>query len=169
VTLDTKYPNIIVKCVNELQILLPENQIGIVNRERDGRIRAVDVTAYYKYWDLLLPQHGKGEKHSRLIKLETWQDKIVDQYPIAFFQGLYHSDGSRSRNIVDGIDYPRYCFSNCSKDIVDLFCATCDRLGVHWTPKFFKSRDPKKQDRWDIYISKRPDVAYLDSVIGAKS
>jgi len=167
--LDYKYPNIITSCSQAMQTLFPENQIGQAVKENNGKPSMVTVSLYYKYLPLFFPQHGEGEKHTRPIILEQWQQKIVDQHSLEFFRGLYHSDGSRSRNIVNGKDYPRYSFTNTSNDIIKIFCDTCDRLGVHWTPKFFKSKDSKHQDRWDIFISKRPDVAYLDSVIGAKT
>ncbi len=173
VTLDAKYPNVIAKCAAELQILLPDNQVGLVDRLHDGRPSCIDVSAFYKGWDLLIPQHGTGGKHTRPIILENWQQNIVDQYPLEFFRGLYHSDGSRfvNRVKVAGKDYEyiRYQFTNASPDIIKLFCATCDRLGVHWTSKMRRARTAAHVDNTDIYISKRPDVAYLDSVIGAKS
>ena len=167
VTLDAKYPNIINSCVQAGKVLLPENQIGIAERLNNGRPSCVDVSIYHKNLPLFFPQHGAGLKHSRPIKLETWQESIVNDYSLEFFRGLYHSDGSRSSNIVNGKDYPRYEFANTSADIVQLFSATCDRLGIHWTSKSFQV--PDHHIRYDIMIAKRKDVAYLDSVIGPKS
>lgn len=95
--------------------------------------------------------------------LQDWQLQIVDTYPLEFFRGLYHSDGSRFSNVVKGKDYPRYSFTNNSDDIRRLFCDTCDRLGLHWTAKSRYGRPT------DIFISKRPDVAFLDQHIGPKS
>ena len=129
----------------------------------------MDVSAHYKYWSDVIPQHGEGDKHSRPIVLEQWQLRIVDQYPREFFRGLYHSDGSRFNNVVNGKAYPRYQFTNTSQDIIRIFCYVCTKLGLEWTSKFLKSNNPRKHDRWDIFISKRKDVEYLDSVIGAKS
>lgn len=173
ITLDAKYPNIIQKCVIDLQTILPDNQIGLVHRLHNGQPSCIDVSAFYKQWDLLLPQHGTGEKHNRPIVLEAWQHAIVEQYPLEFFRGLYHSDGSRFMNRVNvagkDYEYPRYQFTNASEDIIRLFCATCDRIGVAWTRKLRRARSAKHVDNIDIYISKRPDVAYLDNVIGAKS
>jgi hypothetical protein len=101
-----------------------------------------------------------------LICLEPWQQRIVDAHPLEFFRGLYHSDGSRFRNVVNGKDYPRYQFSNVSDDIIGLFCNTCDLLGLHWTKK---SRPQHGKFLIDVFISKRKDVEYLDRVIGPKS
>lgn len=98
--------------------------------------------------------------------LESWQQRIVDGYPLEFFRGLYHSDGCRFSNVINGKDYPRYQFSNTSTDIVKLYTDTCDRLGLNWT---FTTRSSRQNVATDVYISKRKDVAYLDSVIGAKT
>jgi len=167
VTLDARYPNIITFCSQAVQILLPDNQIGIVETYYLGEISCIDVSCYYKFWPEIIPQHGEGKKHDRKIELHAWQQQIIDTYPIEFFRGLYHSDGSRSQNIVKGTNYPRYSFTNTSKDIIALFCNTCDRIGVHWTIKIRKS-NPRERAT-DIFISKRKDVAYLDSVIGPKT
>ena len=66
-------------------------------------------------------------------------------------------------------EYPRYQFTNASENIIGLFCAACDRISVAWTRKVRRARSANHVDNTDIYISKRADVAYLDSVIGAKS
>jgi hypothetical protein len=99
-----------------------------------------------------------GRKHLRKILLTQWQEQIVDEYPDRLLRGLIHSDGSRDLNWVNGKSYPRYSFSNASRDIQSIFCATCDKLGVHWTQPFWKT----------ISIARRPDVAKLDSIIGPK-
>ncbi|MEO1255973.1 MAG: transcriptional regulator, partial [Bacteroidota bacterium] len=107
----------------------------------------------------LFPQHGEGKKHDRDIILEKWQEHIVDAYPLEFFRGLYHSDGSRSQNIVKGKNYPRYMFSNYSADIRKLFTDTAEKLGLTWTTANARN----------VAISRREDVAWLDEHIGEKS
>jgi hypothetical protein len=82
----------------------------------------------------------------------------VDAYPLALLRGLYHSDGSRSRNVVKGKDYPRYLFANESPGIRALFCQACDRLHLHWTIA----------NRRNVCVSRREDVAFLDQVLGPK-
>jgi len=170
VFLDYRYPNIIASCTQAMQTLFPENQIGQALSEYNGKPSMVTVSLYYKDLPLFFPQHGEGMKHTRKIELETWQQRIIIAYPLEFFRGLYHSDGSRFVNRVQGgaYEYVRYQFTNVSQDIIKLFCDTCDRLGVHWTPKVFVPANASHQPKTDIFISKRPDVAYLDSVIGAK-
>ena len=55
--------------------------------------------------------------------------------------------------------YPRYFFTNMSADIMGMFTDTCDSLGVHWTRTNFKN----------VAVSRRADVAFLDTFIGPKS
>ncbi len=159
VFLDERYPGIIDCCAANIQTLLPENKVNVMHSTQGN---FVEVICTHKFWPEMLPQHGKGKKHDREIKLVDWQQIIIDTYPLEFFRGLYHSDGSRFSNIVKGTDYPRYSFTNYSDDIRRMFCEACDRLGIHWTEK---ARYGKPAD---IFISKRKDVAYLDSVIGPK-
>jgi hypothetical protein len=167
VALDSNYPNIITHCQQVIQRILPHNDVSLVPIENKGRICMYYVSCYYKDWPTLLPQHGTGMKHEREIILADWQQRIVETHALEFFRGLFHSDGSRFANIVNGKDYPRYQFSNCSRDIIDLFIAACERLNIHYTEKFFEK--PGHALRYDVFISKRKDVAYLDSVVGPKA
>jgi predicted DNA-binding protein YlxM (UPF0122 family) len=163
ITLDVKYPKIIEHCVKELQKLLPDNRVNVVDKydTKNGEryISCVEVVCHYKYWHQVFPQHAKGRKHNRSIILEDWQQYIVDKYPLEFFRGLYHSDGSRSRNFINGKDYPRYFFANWSDDILKLYTDTVDRLGLIWTTT----------NRRNVAISRREDVAWLDRYVGAKA
>jgi hypothetical protein len=54
---------------------------------------------------------------------------------------------------------PRWFFSNLSQDIRELFCATCDGVGVRWT----------QSNHRNISVSHRRSVALLDEHVGAKS
>ncbi len=154
--LDMKYPGIIKRCVNSLQTVFPDNQVSVI--ERRGQ-NCVYVSCYSNQLPDLFPQHGEGMKHERDIILEDWQREIVNQFPLEFFRGLYHSDGSRAQNIVKGKNYPRYMFSNYSDDIRKLFTDTTEKLGLHWTTANARN----------VAISKREDVAWLDEHVGAKS
>lgn len=158
--LDTAYPDVIECCYQNVQKLLPENKVNILHSTQGNW---VEVICTYKFWPEIFPQHGPGVKHEREIKLEDWQQQIVDTYPLEFFRGLYHSDGSRFSNVVKSKDYPRYSFTNYSTDIRRLFCAACGRLGLHWTIKARYGHDA------DIFISRREDVAFLDAHIGPKT
>ncbi|MGH2755035.1 MAG: helix-turn-helix domain-containing protein, partial [Actinomycetota bacterium] len=55
-------------------------------------------------------------------------------------------------------EYPRYEFSNRSGDIRDLFCKACDTLEIGWT----------RTGSHKVAVSRRPDVAKLDEVVGPK-
>ncbi|MEM9952820.1 MAG: helix-turn-helix domain-containing protein [Chloroflexota bacterium] len=152
--LDKAYPNIIKRCEKSLGIVFPNNEVGIVDKKT-----FVYVNCYSQQLPELFPQHGEGKKHDRDIILEEWQERIVDAYPLEFFRGLYHSDGSRAQNIVKGKNYPRYMFSNYSDDIRKLFTDTAEKLGLTWTTANARN----------VAISRREDVAWLDEHIGEKS
>ncbi|MGH8791114.1 MAG: hypothetical protein ACRDXX_00505 [Stackebrandtia sp.] len=102
-------------------------------------------------------------KHTRPIKLEDWQQELVDEYPQPFLRGLIHADGCRVVNHTTRngkrYEYPRYHFSNMSKDIMGLCGRAFDLVGVEW--------------RWNncknLSVAKRDSVALLDGFIGPKS
>ena len=156
IVLDTRYPQIIAAAAQATQVVAPNNVVSVVR----GAGNYVVVTCHSNYWPKLFPQHGPGVKHNRPIVLDAWQECIVQTYPLQFFKGLYHSDGCRDLNPVNGKDYPRYSFSNKSDDIRGLFCNTCDQLGLHWRTA---------TNGLCIQIARRPDVAFLDQHVGPKS
>jgi hypothetical protein len=124
------------------------------------------VKSYSKHWPCLFPQHGPGRKHHRKIELDQWQFIIVQKYPGELARGLFHSDGWRGvnrvrRRLADGdrwYEYPRYLFSNESKDILRLCGETLDQLGVAWR---FSRRNA-------ISVARREAVARLDEFVGPK-
>jgi hypothetical protein len=67
---------------------------------RIKRLGCTDVYSYSKHWPCLFPQHGLGKKHDREIKLEPWQQKLVDLDPRPLVEGLIHSDGCRVTNTI---------------------------------------------------------------------
>ena len=113
-----------------------------------------------------VPQHGPGKKHNRAIELAPWQGIIVGAQPGDFARGLFHSDGcrfiSRVRRPLPGGDrwyeYPRYMFTNESRDILGLCGQTLDQLGVSWR---FSRRNT-------ISVARREAVARLDEFVGPK-
>jgi hypothetical protein len=152
---DSQYVGIIDECAAAMQAVMPKNRVSIQKLPYN----AVVIGCYSKTWPVLFPQHGPGRKHTRRIELAAWQQAIVDRYPKQFLRGLIHSDGCRVLNHVNGKGYPRYFFSQVSDDIRNLFCETCDRLGVQW-----------RLNRWNsVSIARAPSVAILDSFIGPKS
>jgi len=52
----------------------------------------------------------------------------------------------------------RWFFSNLSEDILGLFCATCDRLGLRWT----------RSNHRNVSVSHRHSTALPDKHVGPK-
>src|SRR5690349_6925679 len=71
ITLDKKYPAIINRCRQAIEMLMQGQRTGIVQR-----VGCVDVSLFSKHWPCLLPQHGPGRKHARRIALEPWQQTL---------------------------------------------------------------------------------------------
>jgi len=163
ITLDLRYPGIVSECEAAIRDLLPANRVHRILR-RGGFLpqaapSCVDVSAFSKSWPCLIPQHGRGPKHLRCIVLAPWQQDAVARRPEALLRGLIHSDGARFVNTGrGGWRQPRYGFYNRSTDIRRIFCATCDELGLRWT------QAPPNT----VYVSRKDDVAALDSFIGPK-
>jgi hypothetical protein len=125
---------------------------------KDG---CVAVCNYWLHWVCMFPQHGPGMKHQRVIRLEAWQQEIATRYPRQLLRGLIHSDGCRviNRVIRGKYAYPRYFFTNTSKDILQIFRDACDAIGV-----------AHRNSRWNaISVARRDAVAALDAFIGPKN
>jgi hypothetical protein len=130
------------------------------------RVGCTQVKSTSKHWPCLFPQHGPGRKHARKIELQPWQELITARYPGEFARGLFHSDGARCvnrvrRQLKDGVkwyEYPRYFFSNESRDILALCGKTLDQLGAAW-----RYSRPNT-----ISVARREAVARLDEFVGPK-
>jgi transcriptional regulator with XRE-family HTH domain len=160
IALDLSYPRIIGEAAHSVSDVLPNNRVSIYRHTSGHRARIVGC--YSKLWPILLPQHGTGPKHLRPIRLTQWQRDLTLRYPETLVRGLIHSDGSRfvanQRSRGRLYSYPRYCFSNASTDIMDIFCEHLDLLGIHWT----MTRPDQAQ------IARKQSVALLDSFVGPK-
>jgi Homeodomain-like domain len=154
ITLDSKYPAIIERCRQAIDILMPTQHAGVLHRS-DG---CTDVWLCSKHWPCLLPQHGPGKKHTRRIALEPWQQELVDQATEDFVLGLIHSDGCRVVANDRGVMSVRYHLTNMSEDILGLFTAALDALGIPWT------RSSKKV----VSIYRKAATARLDEFVGPK-
>jgi hypothetical protein len=155
ITLDKKYPTIIEACRQAIDILMPRQRAGVYPRKTG----CVDVSHYSKHWPCLFPQHGPGPKHSRTIRLEPWQQALVDLATEDFVRGLIDSDGCRVVANDRGVRSVRYHFTNKSDDIVDLFTAALDQLGIPWT----------RNQRHTIAVYRKAATARMDEFVGPKS
>ena len=157
---DKRYKGLILEGRLAMCAVTP-TRVSIVNA-----VGCVEITSYWKHWCHLFPQHGPGPKWQRKIAMEDWQRSLIDAYAGQLIRGLIHSDGSRFLNPVTRrwanqerhYSYPRYEFSNASDDIRLLFTEACERIGVRWTRLTARR----------VAISRREDVALLDTFIGPK-
>jgi hypothetical protein len=155
------WPGLIAAAKEALRSVKPSSAVFCARRKGMTEVKSTS-----KHWPCLFPQHGPGMKHTRKIELADWQQVIVDRYPGDFVRGMIHSDGCRGMNrvrrvLADGehwYEYPRYLFSNKSRDILGLCEAALDRLGVEWR---FARPDV-------ISVARRAAVARLDEFVGPK-
>lgn len=166
ITMTAVYRQMINECVDAMAAVRSSGcRPNIQNAEG-----CVNVYAYWKHWPCMFPQHGKGRKHERRIRLEAWQKELVARYPHLLFRGLIQSDGWRGTNpikrsfttrrgvVTRSYTYPRYLFTNSSSDIRGIFAEACDLYGVRW-----------RRSRWNaISVARKEDVRKLDLVIGRK-
>jgi len=155
------WPGVIAECKAAMSAVHPANKVGTVQA-----VGCTVVVAYSRHWPCLFPQHGLGLKHNRKIELEPWQQTIAGRHPGALARGLFHSDGCRFTNRVRRplatgdrwYEYPRYMFTNESRDILEICGSTLDQLGVSWR---FSRRNT-------ISVARREAVARLDQFVGPK-
>jgi hypothetical protein len=165
ITADLAYLEIVMKCRAAIMATVP----GKVPQLRPHPVHDyLRIECGWTRWPEVFPQHGPGRKHERPIVLEPWQERIVETHPWRFLSGLLHSDGCRTVNRfktklplgrVAEYEYPRWFFSNMSADIRELFCKTCEQLGLRWT----------QSNHRNISISHRDSVALLDKHVGPKT
>jgi hypothetical protein len=155
ITLDNKYPGIIERCREVIDILMPGQHAATLSRPNN----CAEVYLCSKHWPCLFPQHGPGKKHLRPIRLEPWQKVLVKEATEEFVRGLIDSDGCRVVANDRGVKSVRYHFSNRSDDIRGLFCAALDELGIPWTrPRWF-----------EVAVYRKAATARLDEFVGPKA
>jgi hypothetical protein len=155
------WPGLIRECERAMSTIRPDNEVST-----QQQVGCTEVMCCSRHWPCLFPQHGLGKKHMRKIELQPWQRIIVLNDPGHFARGLFHSDGYRGINrvrarLADGerwYEYPRYLFTNESKDILRLCGETLDQLEVAWR---FSRRNA-------ISVARREAVARLDEFVGPK-
>lgn len=151
---DNKYP----KVVNTIQTKLSEffgKESKLV--ENKG---CFHITIYDKYLPYYLPQHGKGFKHDRDVKLNEFQRKIIDYREL--MKGLWLSDGSFYIARIRKYKYERYNFTNKSLDIIELFEKCLEIEGVNYSKRL------KPNNIWIIEIQNKKGVENLKSILGTK-
>ena len=152
--LDARHPTVVDEAETLLRRSFPANRVGRARRHHGSM---VILTVYHAHLGCLFPQVGPGKKHERLIRLEPWQADIVEGEPWRFLRGCIRSDGCVFVNRTGRYSYLSYEFSNLSRDIVDLFMATCKRLGLR----------PRRYPRY-VRLYRREDVARLVAEVGTK-
>jgi hypothetical protein len=149
-----RYPHLIEECRRAMSVVTGTGRLPALVE----KVGCMEVYASWNHWPCVFPQHERGRKHERRIRLEGWQEDLARLHPDALLRGLLHSDGCRVLNWVNGTAYPRYLFTNHSQDILGIFCWACDIYGVAW-----------RLSRWHtVSVARRPDVARLDLVVGPK-
>jgi hypothetical protein len=118
----------------------------------------VVLRVHHRHASCLLPQHGPGKKHDRSIELEPWQTALVHAAPWSFIRGCIRSDGCCFVNRTGRYEYECYEFGNHSDDLLELFVATCARVGVECRRYAQYAR-----------INRRASVALMREHVGGKT
>ena len=155
VALDASYPGIVGRTAAIMARTFPASPVRVAARH-DGRMLV--PTVHHGHLPCLLPQHGAGPKHLRPILLEDWQQAAVEAEPWRLLRGLLHSDGCAYVNRTGRYRYLSWDFSNRSAGILDLFCATCDAVGVE-----------HRRYRHHVRVHRRASVALLVEHVGLKT
>ncbi|MDP3731265.1 MAG: LAGLIDADG family homing endonuclease, partial [bacterium] len=91
ITCDNKYPQLIKRIFKSLQLLFPENKVGLVSRKE---FHATDVSIYSNHLELLLGWSAKnGSKFIQNVSVPEWI-KEKREYKINCLRGLIETDGS---------------------------------------------------------------------------
>ncbi len=152
--LDSKHTEIVRQSAELLERCFGSNVVTPLYRH-DGAMTILNI--YSSHLPCLFPQHGPGKKHERPIVLEPWQAEAVAKAPWRFLRGCIRSDGCSFINRTGPYEYLSYEFFNCSRDILDLFCQTCDQVGVEYRRYAKRAR-----------IYRRPSVALMEAHVGIK-
>jgi hypothetical protein len=125
--LDSRYSVMLDETVALLRRSFPRNRVGRHLQDKGG---LTVIQIYSSHLTCLFPQHGPGKKHEREIRLESWQERIVDAEPWAFLRGCIRSDGCVFVNRTGAYGYLTYDFCNSSADIRGLFEQACESVDV---------------------------------------
>ncbi len=175
IALDYSYPKIIQRVRDAMLICFPKNKITSFTSYFNEKPSCTELKIYNNDIPKKFPQHGKGKKHERSIVLEQWQQIIVEKYAKQFLRGLFESDGSRyisrikKKNPEEYYEYVNYSFTNVSIDITNLVINHLKKLNINYKLQHkYKNKEEKHQKQYVITISKKANVAFMDTFIGPK-
>lgn len=147
---DIKYDSLNKYIIKNLEKLFLKNKVSTAIRQN-----TVSIGVYNNYLPILFPQHGKGKKSDREIKLYKWQKDIISERYL--LMGLLHSDGCYYKNTIGNKKYSSYGFSNLSNDIHKIFQNSCKKLNISYT-----------KSGVNTHIRNRKSVEYIEKNIGDK-
>jgi hypothetical protein len=153
-SLDSRYPGVICESRALMARIFRANRVNAITADRGS---TTILCVYSCHLPCLFPQHGRGKKHERDVRLERWQQDLVDQAPWALLRGFIRSDGCVFVNRTGAYQYESYDFCNASEDLLDLFVQTCERVGVR-----YRRNDPR------VRINRRESVAAMLEHVGRK-
>lgn len=151
---DAKYPGIIAESRALLERCFPCNPVDEVTKDGGS---CIVLSVYSLHLPCLFPQAAEGKKHLRSITLEAWQLAAVAGAPWRFLRGCIRSDGCAFVNRTGRYEYLSYSFDNLSTDILRLFEAVADSLGLQ----------PRRTAR-QVRINRREPVALMQHHVGLK-
>ena len=154
ISLDERYPGLVDHVRALVAACFPSNEVSVGSVTGD---RAAVVSLYSSHLPCVFPQHGAGKKRDRPIVLEPWQRALVEAAPWSLLRGLLLSDGCFFINRTGRYRYLSAEFTNLSNDSQELFCRTCDRVGVRY-----------RVNGRSVRIYRRESVQLLACFVGTK-
>ena len=123
ITLDKKYPAIIDRCRLAINILMPGQRAGLVQRVERMRRR---FTLSSKHWPCLFPQHGPGKKHTRTSPSSHGSKRLSTRPPRS--SPPFDRQRRLPRRRERSWRYDIAILLDRSEDIIGLFTAALDTL-----------------------------------------
>jgi len=128
ITCDKKYPLLIQKIINCLKILLPDNKVSIVEREKTY----ADISVFSNHLEKLLGWKAKnGSKFSQKVTIPNWITK-GRKYKINCLKGLIETDGC----VYSDRGYKMIMFSTIIPKLANDVYKTINSLGFN--PHIYK-------------------------------